>query len=74
MNERILKWLFDIQDAIQEIEGYFIELPSDINLKQAGMTINLEHPKSHSHEGECHSHEEEEEEANAEANKNFKLF
>ncbi|HYG37208.1 MAG TPA: HepT-like ribonuclease domain-containing protein [Cytophagales bacterium] len=29
MNERILKWLYDIQGAIIEIENYFKEYPKD---------------------------------------------
>ncbi len=29
MDERILKWLFDIKIAIDEIETYFIEIPKD---------------------------------------------
>ena len=29
MDERILKWLYDIRDAITEIENYFDEFPKD---------------------------------------------
>lgn len=29
MDEKILKWLYDIRDAITEIEGYFDEFPKD---------------------------------------------
>lgn len=29
MDERILKWLFDIKMAIDEIETYFLEIPKD---------------------------------------------
>jgi len=29
MDERILKWLYDIHEAIAEIESYFIENPKD---------------------------------------------
>nr|WP_209437588.1 HepT-like ribonuclease domain-containing protein [Pedobacter petrophilus] len=29
MDERIIKWLFDIKIAITEIEGYFLEYPKD---------------------------------------------
>jgi len=29
MDERILKWLYDIQEAIDEIDGYFSKLPKD---------------------------------------------
>ena len=32
MDEKILKWLFDIKDAIIEIEGFFDEYPIDFNL------------------------------------------
>ncbi len=31
MDERILKWLYDIRDAISEIESYFDGIPKDIN-------------------------------------------
>ena len=31
MDERILKWLYDINEAIKEIESYFIEWPRDFN-------------------------------------------
>ncbi len=31
MDERILKWLYDIQGAIIEIENYFDEFPKDFN-------------------------------------------
>ena len=29
MDERILKWLYDIHIAINEIDGYFVENPKD---------------------------------------------
>lgn len=29
MDERILKWLYDIKIAINEIDGYFLEHPKD---------------------------------------------
>jgi len=29
MDERILKWLFDIKIAIDEIETYFLDIPKD---------------------------------------------
>jgi uncharacterized protein with HEPN domain len=29
MDERILKWLYDIKIAIEEIDGYFLEEPKD---------------------------------------------
>lgn len=39
MNERILKWLFDIKDAIQEIEGYFIEYPKNLDAYKSNILI-----------------------------------
>ena len=42
MNEKILKWLYDIKDAIEEIESYFEDFPktfeqykSNVILKRA---------------------------------------
>jgi len=32
MDEKILKWLYDIHDAIIEIEGYFNDFPMDFKL------------------------------------------
>ena len=31
MNERILKWLYDIRDSINEIDTYFIDFPKEFN-------------------------------------------
>ena len=31
MDEKILKWLYDIKGAIDEIEGYFDKYPKDFN-------------------------------------------
>lgn len=31
MDEKILKWLYDIKSAIDEIEGYFNDFPKDFN-------------------------------------------
>ncbi len=31
MDERILKWLYDIQDAISEIDVFFLEFPKDFD-------------------------------------------
>lgn len=31
MEEKILKWLYDIKSAIDGIEGYFIRYPKDFN-------------------------------------------
>ena len=32
MDERIQKWLYDIKDAIEEIESYFTDFPKDFSL------------------------------------------
>lgn len=39
MDERILKWLFDIKGAIDEIEGYFTGLPKDFNQYQSNTLL-----------------------------------
>lgn len=39
MNEKILKWLFDIQTAIDEIEGFFIDYPRDFNLYKSNLIL-----------------------------------
>lgn len=39
MNEKILKWLFDIQTAIDEIEGFFKEYPRDFNLYKSNVIL-----------------------------------
>lgn len=31
MDERILKWLYDIKEAITEIDSYFVDIPKDFN-------------------------------------------
>lgn len=31
MNERILKWLYDIKGAIDEIDGYFENIPKELD-------------------------------------------
>lgn len=31
MDEKILKWLYDIKSAIEEIESYFEDIPKDFN-------------------------------------------
>lgn len=31
MDEKILKWLYDIKSAIDEIEGYFDDYPRDFS-------------------------------------------
>lgn len=32
MDERILKWLYDIHDAIIEIERFFVDIPKDFTI------------------------------------------
>ena len=39
MDERILKWLYDIQEAINEIESYFIENPKDFKYYQSNILL-----------------------------------
>ncbi len=39
MDEKILKWLFDIKDAIIEIEGFFDEFPMDFNLYKSNTIL-----------------------------------
>ena len=39
MDERILKWLYDIKDAIEEIESYFKEFPKDFNLYKSNTLL-----------------------------------
>lgn len=34
MDEKILKWLYDIKDAIEEIESYFSDYPKDFRSYQ----------------------------------------
>lgn len=31
MDEKILKWLYDIKSAIEEIDSYFVDIPKDFN-------------------------------------------
>ncbi len=31
MDEKILKWLYDIKSAIEEIESFFVDIPNDFN-------------------------------------------
>ena len=48
MDERILKWLYDIRDTISEIEDFFLELPKNFdqyrsnNLLKRATERNLE--------------------------------
>lgn len=39
MDERILKWLYDIRTAIFEIEGYFENIPKDFSQYQSNMLL-----------------------------------
>ena len=39
MEEKILKWLFDIQNAIVEIDGYFNQFPKDFNLYKSNIVL-----------------------------------
>ncbi len=39
MDERILKWLYDIDEAISEIEGYFLEFPKDFGLYKSNILL-----------------------------------
>ncbi|MGB3781215.1 MAG: HepT-like ribonuclease domain-containing protein [Tunicatimonas sp.] len=39
MNERILKWLYDISDAIDEIESYFLNFPKDFGAYQSNTLL-----------------------------------
>ena len=39
MNEKILKWLYDIRDAINEIDGYFESFPKDFSTYQSNTLL-----------------------------------
>lgn len=39
MDEKILKWLYDIQDAIVEIESYFDNFPKDFSSYQKNILL-----------------------------------
>ncbi len=39
MDEKILKWLFDIKVAIQEIEGFFHDFPKDFNQYRSNIIL-----------------------------------
>ena len=39
MEERILKWLFDIKIAIEEIESYFVDIPKDFNQYSSNLIL-----------------------------------
>ena len=39
MDERILKWLFDIKGAIDEIDSYFEKIPKDFNQYKLNLVL-----------------------------------
>jgi len=39
MDERILKWLYDIKSAIDEIESYFIDTPDDFEYYKSNLIL-----------------------------------
>ncbi len=39
MDERIVKWLYDIRDAINEIKSYFEDTPKDFNQYQSNILL-----------------------------------
>lgn len=39
MEERILKWLYDIKFAIEEIEGFIIDTPKDFRLYSSNLIL-----------------------------------
>ena len=39
MDEKILKWLYDIKSAIDEIEGYFVDYPKDFNQYSSNLIL-----------------------------------
>lgn len=39
MDEKILKWLFDIKIAIEEIEGFFVDVPKDFNQYSSNLIL-----------------------------------
>ncbi len=39
MDERILKWLYDIKSAIVEIESYFVGIPRDFNQYSSNLIL-----------------------------------
>lgn len=39
MDEKILKWLYDIQSAIDEIDGYFKDFPKDFKQYSANLIL-----------------------------------
>jgi hypothetical protein len=39
MDERILKWLYDIQEAINEIDSFFTEHPKDFSVYRSNLLL-----------------------------------
>lgn len=39
MDERILKWLYDIKSSIDEIESYFIDTPDDFEYYKSNLIL-----------------------------------
>lgn len=39
MDERILKYLIDIENSIAEIEGYFVHIPKDFNIYKQNVML-----------------------------------
>ncbi|NQU79894.1 MAG: DUF86 domain-containing protein [Bacteroidetes bacterium] len=39
MDERILKWLYDIKLAIEEIEGYFVDIPKNFHQYSSNLIL-----------------------------------
>jgi len=39
MDERILKWLYDIKTAIDEIDGYFVDFPKDFEQYSSNLIL-----------------------------------
>jgi uncharacterized protein with HEPN domain len=39
MDERILKWLFDIRDAIAEIDKFFLDIPKEFDQYQSSIIL-----------------------------------
>jgi uncharacterized protein with HEPN domain len=39
MDERILKWLYDVKLAIEEINGYFNDVPKDFGAYQSNLML-----------------------------------
>jgi len=53
MDERILKWLYDIQFAIEEIESYFEDYPKDFNNFSSNLILKRAVERDHEIIGEA---------------------